>query len=70
MRQATEKQLQVRNVIRSLIEQNGYPPSIREVADYIGLSPSTVFNHLAALQRKGLIRVDKGKQRALVIVDA
>lgn len=68
MREATQKQLQILNVVRTLIDQRGYPPSIQEIGDYVGLAKSTVFKHLAALERKGLIKVDHGKARAFQVV--
>lgn len=46
----------------------GYPPSVREIADAVGLSsPSTVHSHLSTLEKLGYIKRDPSKPRALVI---
>lgn len=65
---ATERQKQVLNVILTLTEQRGYPPSFREIGDYIGMSVSTVFNHVSALHRKGYITVENAKNRTIRVV--
>ncbi|MDI6715965.1 MAG: transcriptional repressor LexA [Actinomycetota bacterium] len=66
----TKRQQQVLDFILSEINRKGYPPSIREIGKAIGLtSSSTVHSHLAALERKGYIRRDPTKPRALEVVD-
>lgn len=58
------------NAIRAYIEENGYPPSMRELGKAIGLSStSTVFETLRRLQVKGYIRRDPNWNRAVVILD-
>jgi len=55
--------------IRSVIQSKGYPPSVREIAEAVGLkSTSTVHGHLMRLERKGLIRRDPQKPRALEVM--
>jgi repressor LexA len=62
------RQKKVLDFILSTVEARGYPPSVREIADAVGLaSPSTVHAHLEALQRKGYIRKDATKPRAIEI---
>ncbi len=62
------RQKKVLEYILSTVEERGYPPSVREIADAVGLaSPSTVHAHLEALQRKGYIRKDATKPRAIEI---
>src|ERR671925_207972 len=62
------RQKKVLDFILSTVEERGYPPSVREIADAVGLaSPSTVHAHLEALQRKGYIRKDATKPRAIEI---
>jgi repressor LexA len=62
------RQRKVLDFILSTVEQRGYPPSVREIADAVGLaSPSTVHAHLEALQKKGYIRKDATKPRAIEI---
>lgn len=70
MREPTDKQMQVVNFIRSYRDQHGYPPSLTDIGTFLGLSKSTVFAHLAACERKGLIEIDRGKQRALRVVES
>ncbi len=51
------------------VEQKGYPPSVREIGEAVGLaSPSTVHSHLAVLEKQGLIARDPTKPRALEVV--
>src|ERR671924_974621 len=62
------RQKKVLDFILSTVEERGYPPSVREIADAVGLaSPSTVHAHLEALQKKGYIRKDATKPRAIEI---
>jgi repressor LexA len=62
------RQKKVLDYILGTVEARGYPPSVREIADAVGLaSPSTVHAHLEALQRKGYIRKDATKPRAIEI---
>lgn len=69
-RELTDRQLQILDVIRSEIHRCGYPPSVREIGQAVGLSSSsTVHSHLAALEAKGFIRRDPTKPRALEVFD-
>jgi repressor LexA len=64
----TARQRQVLEFIDSQTREQGYPPSVREIGEAVGLSsPSTVHAHLAALQDKGYIHRDPTKPRALEI---
>lgn len=64
----TRRQLALVHVIKSAIEDLGYPPSIREVADRAGLaSTSSVTYQLRALEEKGFIRRDPNRPRAVVL---
>ena len=55
VRPLTRKQRRVVETIRTLIEENGYSPSVRELGDALGLAPATIQQHLDALQLKGFI---------------
>jgi len=69
-RELTRRQQQILDFIRSEIHRVGYPPSVREIGEAIGLSSSsTVHSHLAALEAKGFIRRDPSKPRALEVLD-
>ena len=64
----TERQQQILEFIDQQIRERGYPPSVREIGDAVGLtSPSTVHSHLATLQDRGFIRRDPSKPRALTV---
>ncbi|HEX5946598.1 MAG TPA: transcriptional repressor LexA [Acidimicrobiales bacterium] len=64
----TARQRQVLEIIEQHTRQNGYPPSVREIGEAVGLtSPSTVHAHLAALQRRGYLRRDPTKPRAIEV---
>lgn len=66
----TKRQQQVLDYIRSEIQRVGYPPSVREIGEAVGLSSSsTVHSHLSALEAKGCIRRDPTKPRALEVLD-
>jgi repressor LexA len=66
----TDRQRQIFEFLTSYVEQHGYPPTVREIGEAVGLaSPSTVHAHLANLERAGLIRRDPTKPRALELVD-
>ena len=63
----TERQQRILDVIREFTSEQGYPPSVREIGERVGLSSSsTVQSHLKTLERRGLIRRDPTKPRALV----
>lgn len=65
----TERQLQVLRYIAEAVEDRGYPPSVREICAALDLaSPSTVHSHLKALERKGFVRIDPSKPRAIEIL--
>ena len=64
----TERQLGILNFIESETAQRGYPPSVREIGEAVGLtSTSTVHAHLASLQRLGYLRRDPTKPRAIEV---
>ncbi len=65
----TSRQADVLEYIKRVMQTKGYPPTVREICDAVGLkSPATVHAHLKALEDKGYIRRDSSKQRALEIV--
>src|SRR3954467_6634798 len=64
----TARQRQVLEFIDAQTREQGYPPSVREIGEAVGLSsPSTVHAHLAALQDKGYLRRDPSKPRAIEV---
>jgi repressor LexA len=66
MTDLTPRQRQVLEFIDGEVRSRGYPPSVREIGEAVGLSSSsTVHAHLAALQDKGFLRRDPTKPRAI-----
>lgn len=66
MPETTERQQRILEVIREFTAAQGYPPSVREIGERVGLSSSsTIHAHLKTLERHGLISRDPTKPRAL-----
>jgi repressor LexA len=62
------RQRAILDFIEAQISERGYPPSVREIGDAVGLtSPSTVHSHLNTLQRLGYLRRDPTKPRAIEV---
>ena len=65
----TARQQEIWNYLVEYVDRHGYPPTVREIGEQVGLaSPSTVHAHLANLERAGLLRRDPTKPRALELV--
>jgi len=65
----TGRQREIWNFVVEYVDRHGYPPTVREIGEAVGLaSPSTVHAHLANLERAGLLRRDPTKPRALELV--
>ncbi len=65
----SDRQRQVLDFIRETVAARGYPPSVREIGEAVGLSsPSTVHSHLSSLAKAGLIRKDPSKPRAIEVL--
>jgi repressor LexA len=68
MSELTPRQREILEVIEQSMQERGYPPSVREIGEAVGLnSPSTVHNHLASLQKLGYLRRDPTKPRAIEV---
>ena len=66
----TERQRQILDFLMSYVDAHGYPPTVREIGEEVGLaSPSTVHAHLANLERAGLLKRDPTKPRALELTE-
>jgi repressor LexA len=65
----TTRQQEIWQFLAEYVDAHGYPPTVREIGDAVGLaSPSTVHAHLANLERAGLLKRDPTKPRALELV--
>jgi repressor LexA len=64
----TQRQYDIIDFIERTVNDRGYPPSVREIGQAVGLtSPSTVHSHLATLQRLGFLKRDPTKPRAIEV---
>jgi repressor LexA len=66
----TQRQREVYEFVVSYVDSHGYPPTVREIGEAVGLaSPSTVHAHLAKLEQIGMLRRDPTKPRAIELAD-
>ena len=71
MREVSNKQNEIYEFLKTYADNKGYPPSVREICEAVGLkSTSSVHGHLKRLESKGLIKRDPTKPRALEIIDS
>ena len=69
MRQVRDKQNEIYEFLKTYTDNKGYPPSVREICEAVGLkSTSSVHGHLKRLESKGLIKRDPTKPRALEMI--
>jgi repressor LexA len=67
----TTRQRAILEMIRATVDERGYPPSVREIGEGVGLtSSSSVAHQLATLERMGYLRRDPNRPRALVVADS
>lgn len=70
MTKLSKRQQMILDFIKDQVNKKGYPPSVREIAEAVGLaSSSTVHGHLSRIESKGYIRRDPTKPRAIEILD-
>jgi repressor LexA len=70
MANLTPKQQKIYDFIRDFSREYGYPPTVREIGEHLGLkSPSTVKFHLDNLRAAGLIQWDGGKTRSITLLE-
>lgn len=71
MRKLSERQRSIMRCIEASLRERGYPPSIREIGDRVGISSTSVVDYnLRVLEREGLIRRDRDVSRGLDLVGA
>ncbi|MBN2875032.1 MAG: transcriptional repressor LexA [Spirochaetales bacterium] len=68
MNALTDRQKEVLDYIESFIQENPYPPTIREIASHFEMSVKGAYDHLKALERKGRIRAGGGRSRKIEII--
>lgn len=64
----TKKQERILAFLKDLIGR-GSPPTYQDLSEHLGIVPSTVFTHLKALERKGRIRINRGRARGIELAD-
>lgn len=65
----TEKQQTILNFLKESINENGYPPTVREVGDRFNITVKGAYDHLKAIEKKGYIKTEQNKSRAIIILD-
>ena len=65
----TEKQQLILNFLKESINESGYPPTVREVGERFGITVKGAYDHLKAIEKKGFIKTEQNKSRAIIILD-
>ncbi len=68
MRELTEKQNAILTFIQGYIREQGYPPTIREIARVFEITAKGAYDHMKALEKKGYIKTEKNRSRAMEIL--
>jgi repressor LexA len=63
----TERQQTILDFISEYAENNGFPPSVREIGQHFGIYPATVQDHISALERKGYLQKKRFQSRTLTV---
>src|SRR5436309_1044525 len=63
----TERQQAILDFINEYVQENGFPPSVREIGSNFGVYPATVQDHISALQRKGYLQKKPFQSRTLSV---
>lgn len=66
----TPRQLEIMKFLRDSRRQNGYSPTLQEIADHLGVSKVTVFEHVEAMLKKGVLSRNRNKARSLELTSA
>ncbi|MCG8452206.1 MAG: transcriptional repressor LexA [Spirochaetales bacterium] len=69
MKAPTKRQTEVLDFIKSFLRGHKYPPTIREIAAHFNVSVKGAYDHVKALEKKGLISCDTNRSRAIEIMD-
>ena len=68
MKDLTKRQRGIFNFLLSYVQENGYPPTIREIGEHFQIFVTAARNHLKALEKKGLIRISPYRSRGIDIL--
>jgi repressor LexA len=69
MKAPTSRQTEVLDFLKSFLSGHKYPPTIREIAAHFGISVKGAYDHVKALEKKGLIACDNNRSRAIEIIE-
>ena len=70
MQGLTDKQNQIYEFIKEAIRNSGFPPTVREIGDEFGITVKGAYDHLKAIEKKGFIKTEQNKSRAIVITES
>src|SRR4030042_919914 len=65
----TEKQDLIFQFIKQQIRDSGFPPTVREIGDKFNITVKGAYDHIKAIEKKGFIKTEQNKSRAIVILD-
>ncbi len=68
MKRLTARQKEILDFISRMVEEKGYPPTVREVADRFTISVKGSYDHIKALEKKGQIECGPGRSRAIRVL--
>jgi repressor LexA len=68
MKDLTEKQQTIFTYVEDFIIRQGYPPTIREIAEEFQITPKGAYDHLRAIEKKGYIKCEKNRSRAIEVL--
>jgi len=70
VKQLTTKQEKVFDFIKGSIKNMGFPPTVREIGDKFNITVKGAYDHVKAIEKKGYIRTEQNKSRAIVVLRA
>ena len=68
MKGLTERQMEIAQFIENYFDENGYAPSLRDIGNHFGFSPKAAYDHLRALERKGIIKTAGNLPRGMALL--
>ncbi|HOO73485.1 MAG TPA: transcriptional repressor LexA [Spirochaetota bacterium] len=66
-RKLTEKQDLIYQFIKDKIKESGFPPTVREIGDEFSITVKGAYDHIKAIEKKGYIKTEQNKSRAIVV---
>lgn len=69
VKKLTEKQEHIYNFIKDRIKESGFPPTVREIGENFEITVKGAYDHMKAIEKKGYIKTEQNKSRAIVVVD-